>query len=323
MAWSILDVYSTSQNKVYVDINPATYFENKNYEIEIVPKSKEFKIHSTPNYNVASFLELEFSEIPRVLTIDKQEYEVKEPNACIIPIDLQLCLVFKNEWHRIPLVLEYYKRVHKVQRFILYDNQSTDPIPAEILAREDVIYHKWDIPYKHTISDPKLLKDDYGGPQEIIIAQNSAYSHCLKRYRDAIWTTILDTDEFIVRRRDNEPLLSLVKMTSPAIHSIVVRGFWSGCNSVQRDKLYENLRKITKRSPNFCMNKLILRTAEHVFTNCIHSPYPTKGKLIMLAYERGYYFFHLYTASAKLRRCDCQKYCRVADRSFQESFAYM
>jgi len=318
---SILDIY-VSAEKVYIDLNPAKFIEipNKpNFTIE--PEPKNILLRQTKEFNVAIFLELEFHEIPSAIRLDGIQYQVKSQSA-LPPVDLQLCLVFKDEWLQIPTVLDYYRRVHGVQRFILYDNQSSNPPPQDIISAPDVVYEHWNFPYKHTIQAKENLSPTYTGPETIIVAQNSAYSHCLKRYRQGTWTILFDTDEFMVRRRDNLSLLKLVNSFSPRISTIIVKGYWAGCNSFKQTELYNSLRKITKRSDKFCMNKLILKTADHVYTNCIHNSYPTRGKKTTLAFERGYYFFHLYTASAKKRPCSCAMYCKIEDRSFQESFMY-
>jgi len=318
---SILDVY-VSYGVVYIDLNPAKYIELQNLpKFTIQPAPINLNLKRTAEYNVAIFLELEFHKIPTILHIDDQMYVVK-PQSTLPPVDLQLCLVFKNEWLQIPTVLNYYRRVHGVQRFILYDNQSTDPVPPEIVSAPDVVYENWNFPYKHTMQSKANLAPNYGGPETIIVAQNSAYSHCLKRYRQGTWTILFDTDEFLVRRRDGPSLLNLVKTLSPKVSTIIVQGYWAGCNGLHQSELYNSLRKITKRSDKFCMNKLIFRTADHIYTNCIHNPYSTKGAIVKLAANQGLYFFHLYTASAKNRVCDCGIYCKTKDKSFQESFIH-
>ena len=320
----VLDVYRHNTT-VYVDLNPANWIEMPDKEIleaaALDPAPAQVRIRRTIEYNVAIFMELEFTEPQFSIKIADKIYEVKQPPTLPL-VDLQLCLVFKNEWARLPTVLNYYRRTHGVQRFILYDNQSEDPPSAELMAQPDVVYERWSIPYKHTITDKKNLSPTYGGPETIIIAQNSAYSHCLKRYRQATWTMLFDTDEFIVRRRGAEPLISLVQRIPPTIDTILMKGYWAGCNSIKQSEIYNSLNKFARRSQKFCMNKLILRTASHVFTNCIHNPYPNQGKIVMLSPDRGLYFFHLYTASSKNRPCDCKIYCQVPDRSFQESLTY-
>lgn len=319
----VLDVYQNN-NIVYIDLNPANWIELPDTEILKTAKldsSIHVQIRRTIEYNVAIFLELEFTEPQNSITFADKTYEVKQPPP-LTPVDLQLCLVFKNEWYAIPSVLNYYRRAHGVQRFILYDNQSDTPPPAELMAQPDVVYESWSIPYKHTIKDKKNLSSTYEGPETIIVGQNSAYSHCLKRYHQATWTMLFDTDEFVVRRKGAESLKSLVQRIPPTIDTILVKGYWAGCNSVQKAEIYNSLRKFARRSQKFCMNKLILRTAVHVFTNCIHNPYPTRGQVTMLPPDHGFYFFHLYTASSKNRACDCKIYCQVPDRSLQESLTH-
>jgi len=131
---------------------------------------------------------------------------------------------------------------------------------------------------------------------------------------------LMDTDEFLVRRNGTPSLKKILTPLDNNIHTIIMTGFWAGCNKIGRKEIFtlQNLKKIKKRSNKNCMNKLIVRAKQHVFTNCIHNPYPTGGKIAKLS--STIYFFHLYTASAKNRPCDCAIYCNVADRSFQESW---
>jgi hypothetical protein len=318
----ILDVY-TDAKTVYIDLNPVNFIELPNSEIYAILKFHPIpsgqKVHRTTEFNVAIFLELNFDELPAIVEINGVQYKVKHPHD-IPPVDLQLCLVFKNEWDALPYVMDFYKRVHGVKRFILYDNQSDAPPPAEISTRADAIYQFWDVPYFHTITNKSALSDDYTGPEKIIVAQNSAYSHCLKRYRQAKWTAFLDTDEFVVRRRDNLPLSSIVNTVPDTIDTIEVKGFWAGCNSFNRDEIFRNLRNFKIRSNKFCRPKLILKTGSHLYTKCIHEAYSTAFSYLRV--NQGYYFFHLYTASAKLRRCECKTYCSVRDKSLSESFTF-
>jgi len=129
-----LDVYR-DELFVFIDLNPVDYIEKtpeEIYQIEILPKPVSVKLHRTAEYNVAICLQLfyETADFDK-LTFNSEEFTIKPPPA-ISPVTLQLCLVFKNEWDRINIVLDYYKRTHEVERFILYDNQSDTPIPESI-----------------------------------------------------------------------------------------------------------------------------------------------------------------------------------------------
>jgi hypothetical protein len=248
-------------------------------------------------------------------------YKSKTPTSQ--PVLSQMCIVFKDEWDRILKFVNFYQTKHNVDRFLLYDNNSADPPPQEILENPNIIYIPWHIPYKHTLKKLTNLQPDYVGPGEIITGQNSAYSHALKKFHTATWTLFLDTDEFIVRRSGNPPLKSILETIQPSTDTLILRGYWAGCNNYRKAEIYQNLHRIQRRSRNFCMNKLILRTSQHVFTDCVHRAYPTAGNAIMLAFERGIYFFHMHTVSKKRSgKCDCHTYCCHKDRSLIESWLH-
>lgn len=317
----VLDVY-TVNNKTFMDLNPAIWIEFTNHEITSKfseEKPINLEVYRTTTYNVAIYVQ--FDKQAEV-NFNQKVYKSKvaESGPAVFT---QLCVVFKNEWDKIPNFINFYKRVHNIDRFILYDNNSTQTPSTEIIDRPDVIYIPWNIPYKHTLTDKKKLADDYTGPDEIIVAQNSAYSHTLKKFHNATWTILLDTDELIVRRTSNPSLKTILESVNPSTDSLFLRGFWAGCNNFSKNEIYQNLRRISKRSNKFCMNKLILRTSQHKFTNCIHGIYPTGGNSITLAFEKGVYFFHLLTLSSKRpNKCDCKTFCSHQDRSLIESFQY-
>lgn len=316
-------MYSNGRN-VFVDLNPQYYIEYPTSEellkaIDVHPKPTTIHVRKTHEYNVAVFLELVYTVRPASIQLNSHSYGVEIPPNLPLTV-AQLCLVFKNEWDRIPLVIEYYRKVHGIQRFILYDNQSDSPPPTAVLSLPGVFYQRWDIPYTHTIKDKALIHKDYKGPEKLIIAQNSAYSHCLKFYTQALWTVILDTDEFLVRPPQSPSLNQILAEVPANIQSVMFRGYWAGCNSLSPSDLYTNLQSITHRSKDFCKNKLALRTSYHYFTNCIHNPYfKSLDEIFFLSNEIGYYFFHLYTASTKGRVCSCEKYCCYEDRSLRET----
>jgi len=315
----ILDVYR-SNKIVYIDLNPANFIENSDEEIyaklKLVPEPLAQKLFKSVNYNIAIYLEVTIPDEICSITINETIYPIKEA-LTLVPVTAQLCLVFKDEWHNIPTVINYYSRVHKVERFILYDNNSEKPPPKEILEDPKIHYIPWTIPYTHTLTNPPET-----GPDWVIIGQNSAYSHCLKRFNQATWTILMDTDEFLVRRRDALALKTVLESKAPNVNTLIVKGFWAGCNKFTQKEIYNNLNKLSRRGSKFCMNKLILRTSKHKYTDCIHSAYITDGRAETLSVQDGVYFFHLYTASAKTRKCECRIYCQIPDKSFAESWIH-
>ena len=316
-----LDIYRINETSIVIDLNPAKFIEMTNSEIcQYIGHNME--IHRTTDYNVAIYGEISLQSDEKTILINNTSYKIRE----ILPlhkVTAQLCIVLKDEWHLVLKYIEYYKCVHGIERFILYDNQSTKRDGYDnIVSRDDVIITVWDIPYKYKLIDKSKLESTYDGPEEIIIAQNSAYSHCLKFYRQATWTVLLDLDEFIVRRQSKPSLNSILNNIEPMCNSIYVKGYWAGCNKFQRNEISRNLDKISHRSPEFCKNKIILRTSEHRFTKGIHDFYDTDGSKKKLSVIDGQYFFHMYTLSPKKRRCFCNKFCSVNDKSFLESWKY-
>jgi hypothetical protein len=306
---------------VYIDLNSAIYLEFSDEEISAKLKLGQpplaQKVFRTKNYNTAIFIEVTIPESIHTLTINNIIYPIN-PSPPRSNVIVQLCLVFKDEWHIVPTVIGYYKRVHKVERFILYDNNSESPPPTEILSDPQIHVVPWKIPYKHT-----LIPAPTSGPDWIIIAQNSAYSHCLKKFSQATWTILMDTDEFLVRRRDKPALKTVLESIPENVATLYVNGFWAGCNKFPQDEIYKNLRKLSRRGDKLCPQKLILRTSKHAFTNCIHNAYNVPDTRTMtLQIRDGAYFFHLYTASAKNRRCVCPTYCNILDKSFTESWSH-
>jgi hypothetical protein len=315
----VLDIY-TVDDITYIDLNPGLWITIPNHEITSkfttnVPINLE--VYRTVTYNVAIYVKC--SKLDQI-NFNGKVYFPKVVESK--PVLSQLCLVFKNEIHRIPKLIEFYKRVHNVDRFLLYDNNSDEQPSTEILNDPTIIYIKWPIPYKHRLTNKNDLAIDYNGPDDIIIAQNSAYSNALKKYHTATWTILLDTDEFLVRRSGNASLKSILESIKPSTDTLILRGFWAGCNKFQKSTIFENLHRISKRGNKFCMNKLILRTSQHKFTDCIHRAYPTEGNTIVLGFDKGIYFFHLYILSEKRKDCDCRQFCNHSDRSFIESWFY-
>lgn len=315
----ILDIYNVD-DITYIDLNPAVWIEFTDHEITskfnpIPPNNIE--ICRTTTYNVAIYIKLAKLE---EVNFNEKVYNPKETKTTSVLS--QLVLVFKNEWSRIPNFINFYKRVHNIDRFILYDNNSDEKPSTEILEDPAVIYIPWSCPYKYTLTDKTKLSLDYTGPDEIIVGQNSAYSHALKKYHTAEWTILLDTDELVVRRSGNPSLKTILESTQLDTNTLIIRGFWAGCNKFSKNEIFANLRKISKRGTQFCMNKLILRTSQHKFTDCIHRAYPTNGFTTMLGFDKGIYFFHLYILSEKRKTCNCKLYCCQNDRSLIESMLH-
>ncbi len=91
---------------------------------------------------------------------------------------LSVCAILKNEAPYLIEWLEFHKIVG-VERFYLYDNNSTDnpfDIVKPYIESGEVIWHEW----------------------SLIPGQLQAYEHCLETYRQASeWIAFIDMDEFL------------------------------------------------------------------------------------------------------------------------------
>jgi hypothetical protein len=99
---------------------------------------------------------------------------------------LAICSAYRNDATYLREWIEFHRLVG-VERFILYDNGSSDEhreVLAPYLESEAVVVHDWPIP----------VVDDTGRPSGTI----RAFDHCLDRHRgDARWIAFLDVDEFL------------------------------------------------------------------------------------------------------------------------------
>jgi hypothetical protein len=92
------------------------------------------------------------------------------------PVGLAVCAIFKDEARYLPEWVEFH-RVQGVERFYLYENNSTD-------GWEDALE-----PYRDVVELHRLRHHP---------GQFSAYADCLKRHRwDTRWIAFIDLDEFL------------------------------------------------------------------------------------------------------------------------------
>ncbi|MEG4457132.1 FkbM family methyltransferase [Microcoleus sp. N9_A1] len=92
---------------------------------------------------------------------------------------LSVCAILKNEAPYLIEWLEFHK-IAGVERFYLYDNNSTDnplDVVRPYIQSKEVVWHEW----------------------QIRPGQVQAYDHCLKTYRhESEWMAFIDLDEFLV-----------------------------------------------------------------------------------------------------------------------------
>jgi hypothetical protein len=94
------------------------------------------------------------------------------------PHYLAVCAIYRDEASYMREWIEFHRLVG-VERFFLYDNNSTDDhreVLAPYLERDEVVIHPWPM--------------DQG--------QTEAYEHCIAEYgTDARWIAFIDLDEFL------------------------------------------------------------------------------------------------------------------------------
>jgi FkbM family methyltransferase len=118
---------------------------------------------------------------------------------------LSVCAILKNEAPYLVEWLEFHKIVG-VERFYLYDNNSTDnpiDIVRPYIGLKEVVWHDW--PVK---------------PGQI-----QAYDHCLKTYgHESEWIAFIDLDEFLVPTQNSdlkEVLEEFVEFPAVAVNWLI------------------------------------------------------------------------------------------------------
>jgi len=108
----------------------------------------------------------------------KTQSDDLEPVSNRPKCQLSICAILKDEGLYIIEWLEFHKIVG-VERFYLYDNNSTDDVFEKVkpyIDRGEIIWHDW--------------------PEQA--GQRSSYNHCLKHYREeSEWIAFIDLDEFL------------------------------------------------------------------------------------------------------------------------------
>ena len=209
----------------------------------------------------------------------------------------------KDEYYNIPNFIDYYKSNHEIDRFIIFDNNSTNlsekiKFKEYIKNRDDIIYIEFNMhyTYEHNFLDTSCMANYF------IIAQNTCYSLAIKKY-NAVWSMLFDLDEYIIC---NNSLKKILIDLDDSIESVKINGYWSGCNGMNRQNF--NPLYVNKRSNIICNPKHILKNKYNDFTIDIHWVQNNKAYEINIDYI---YFFHFKTLSIKNRQCECFVDCLV------------
>ena len=99
---------------------------------------------------------------------------------------LAACTIYRDDAEYLPEWIEFHRLVG-VERFLLYDNGSTDDhleVLAPYVDEGTVTVHDW----------PRPFLGHHGRPRAIV----TAFEHCVGAHRDdARWMAFLDIDEFL------------------------------------------------------------------------------------------------------------------------------
>jgi len=305
MASCVLDAFIT--DKSYIHLKPEiTYclpdtdivlFDEKNVPIS-------FTVKKSLNFNIAYFLEFDCN-LEQNVTIHIQSLGIHETvklaRFFVRKVFLQSVIVIKNLLQLLPQYIDFYKRYHSVDRFLIFDNNTTsDKMRSEFLQfaqnRNDVIYIPFNVQYKYYHSRSDITPDHF------IVGQNSAYSIALKKY-DAEWSLLFDVDEYL---NVNQNISMVLSKLPKDMSAVTFNGYWTGCNEMN-DKNF-HYSKVKFRSINVCKPKLILKNKLNDYTQMIHFSQRVNSTL-----RSPCFFYHIRNLTLKDRKCQCNEYCVFID----------
>ena len=294
----ILDCYRSGQF-TYIDLAPQKWIEKSDDELKSYLSIRDlrgnpvnFSIHRSVNFYVAIFLKIE-KFLDDNLVINKKEVRVTDSVSASPKI--QLGIVFRENPSDVIECINFYKKTHGINRFVVYNfsTEDTESYWKEIQDLSGVSYYEW-LKSRVTFTTKKaFLKYD---PKGLVrFDKNSAYSHCLKKYRDAEWTLFVDSDELLINPTSKIGWLERYLDRLPSsVNTIKVRGYLGGKEAFD----LTDLPFVLKRTEKEVKKRLILRTKYHDFTNCIHDVEAKPSHQVWLP---DAYFFHL-DINAKKKR---------------------
>jgi lipopolysaccharide biosynthesis glycosyltransferase len=140
---------------------------------------------------------------------------------------LSICAILKNEAQYIIEWLEFHKIVG-VERFYLYDNNSTDnliDIITPYIESGEVILHEWSSTY---------------------IPQIFAYAHCISAHSDeSEWIAFIDLDEFLAPTEKDD--LKIVLDEFKGVGGVAINQFFFGSSGHQTRPDGLQIENYTKR----------------------------------------------------------------------------
>lgn len=294
----ICDYYVNNKN-TYIHFYPEFVYLLNHNDFQILDQDsnvREFELKQSLHYNICVFICIPSELFYLKLIIQKKTVIELNPQVHNSEkVFLQSCIVMKDEHSLIYKYIDYHKKYHGVNRFIIFDNNSTNLEDKQKFIEyannddSDIIYIEFNHPYTFPVKRH---------PGWFIVSQNTAYAIALKKY-NAEFTMLLDLDEYVMNNNFNLSNFLVGKNTSFSMN-----GIWAGCNGIQhRDDF--SIEKIKKISNKPCGQKLILQNKNNDFTSCIHWPqFPNNTKKIPNAC-----FVHMRCLSIKNRVCSCKEYC--------------
>lgn len=297
--------YYINNEKTYIHFLPQ--FVYKLQGIRVTDKNHmniAYKLLKNNAYNIVFYIYVPFSIKHIFIYVQDTIIELfpKEvpQHTCVL---LQSCIFMKDEYELIYKFVEYHKKYHNVQRFIVFDNNSEKKDEKQKFVdyvrqnSESIIYIEFNHPYSIEITDKHEIKNN-NNCNRMIVAQNTAYSIALKKF-NAKYTMLTDLDEYIARD------ICLNDYLADKTESYIIHGIWTGCNQI-KDQYEFSPEKIRYISNEKCNQKLILRNECNDYTVCIHHPqYKNKTKILPVI------FLHMRSLSLKKRNCNCELYCSI------------
>lgn len=166
---------------------------------------------------------------------------------------LGICAIMKNEARYIEEWLSFHRAVG-VERFILFDNASTDDTRAVIDA--------WSHRSLVTVID---------WPQRP--GQNAAYQHMIDHYRDAMqWCAFIDCDEFLCPQSDLS-VPDVLRYFSPVCDALYVHWLMFGSSGLVARDARPVTERFTRRGydsfgPNNIGKSIVRLSAAISVTSC-------------------------------------------------------
>lgn len=294
----ILDCYK-SNGITYIDLHPKDWIEKSESDInkelliqEQDGKKLNFSVVRTSDFFVGIFLKVNSAAFDELII---NGLKVPLTSAADEALQIQVGIIFRENPSDVTRCIDFYRKSHGIRRFIVYNfsTDESDPSCQEIKKTEGVFYYSWCTDRVTFKTNNPALEFDKNGL--VRFDKNSAINHCLKKYSDSEWTLFVDSDELLVNPSSELHWLEKYLRKLPqSINTVKVRGYLGGKEAFD----LMDLPLIVKRTDKEVKKRLILRTKQHKFTQCIHD---VDMKATQQVWLPDAYFFHLDINTKKKR----------------------